>query len=104
MADLEQAMAELAKLRSGSEPIVSVYLDVRWADEQQRDRVRLFVQDAVRRTLAHYPEGSPGRDGLDRTLGRVQAWAAGLAGQRHEGRRRSVALFACESLGLWREV
>jgi hypothetical protein len=101
-ADLEQALAELARVRSGSEPIVSVYLDARLADPQQRERVRVFVQEATRRTLSHYPEGTPGREALVRTLGRVHEWAAQLAAAGDELERPGVALFACESLGLWR--
>lgn len=31
--DLARRLTELAKLRSPAGPVVSVYLDVRWADE-----------------------------------------------------------------------
>jgi peptide subunit release factor 1 (eRF1) len=104
MTDLETTLAELARLRSGSEPIVSLYLDVRWDDEQQRDRVRLYVQEAVRNALGHYPEGAPGRDALERTLGRAREWVAGLTSQAIEAERQGAALFACEALGLWRPL
>jgi hypothetical protein len=104
MTDLDGALGELARLRSGSEPIVSLYLDVRWRDEQQRERVRLFVQERARAILHHYAEGAPGRDGLARTLERVQALVAGLAAQELEIGRSGLALFACEALGLWRPL
>ena len=52
MSVLDGTLAELARMRSGDEPIVSLYLDIRWGDEQQRERVRLFVQDRVRKKLA----------------------------------------------------
>ncbi|HET8541991.1 MAG TPA: hypothetical protein VFL83_19095 [Anaeromyxobacter sp.] len=104
MAELDAALAELARLRAGDEPILSLYLDVRWTDEQQRERVRLFVQEAVRRTLARYPEGAPGREALQRTLSRMREWVAGLTGQAREADRQGVALFACESMGLWVEL
>ncbi|HEX9052978.1 MAG TPA: hypothetical protein VF841_20785, partial [Anaeromyxobacter sp.] len=102
--ELDAALKELSRVRSGSEPIVSLYLDVRWADEQQRERVRLFAQEAIRRALAHYPEGSPGRDGLDRTFARIREWVSGLTARAHEEGRSGVALFACDSLGLWRTL
>jgi ATP-binding cassette subfamily F protein 3 len=66
--ELGSALRELARVRSGSEPIVSLHLDVRWTDEHQRERVRLFVQEAIRRALAQYRDGSPGREALERTL------------------------------------
>ena len=104
MIELDGMLPELARLRSGSEPIVSLYLDVRWNDEQQRERVRLFVQDETRRALGHYLPESPGRDGLARTLARVRDFVAGLTGQAFEAGRSGLALFACESLNLWRPL
>jgi peptide subunit release factor 1 (eRF1) len=102
MTELDGTLSELARLRSGSEPIVSLYLDVRWGDEQQRERVRLFVQEKIRKTLAHYVTGSPGRGGLGRTLARIQAYVDGLAHQAIEAEKNGLALFACESLNMWR--
>ncbi len=104
MTDLDGTLSELARLRGGSEPIVSLYLDVRWRDEQQRERVRLFVQERARGTLGHYAGGTPGRDGLVRTLEKVQGLVEGLTAQAYETNRDGLALFACESLGLWRPL
>jgi hypothetical protein len=102
MTELDGTLSELARLRSGSEPIVSLTLDVRWGDEQQRERVRLFVQERVRQLLTQYPAGTPGRDGLVRTLARIQDHVSALTGRVLEEERNGHALFACESLGLWR--
>jgi hypothetical protein len=102
MIELNGTLSELARLRSGSEPIVSLYLDIRWADEKQRDRVRLFVQERIRQSLGHYLPESPGRAGLERTFDRIMKWAAGLSSQAYEADKTGAALFACESLNLWR--
>jgi peptide subunit release factor 1 (eRF1) len=102
MTVLDGTLAELARMRSGDEPIVSLYLDIRWKDEQQRERVRLFVQDSVRKTMARYPEGSPGREGLGRILQRVHQYVGGLTSQEHEPGKNGLALFANEALSLWR--
>jgi hypothetical protein len=102
MLELDGTLSELARLRSGSEPIVSLYLDLRWSDEQQRERVRLFAQDCTDRALAHYLPDSPGRDGLERTLERVRDHVGGLVAHAYDESRKGLALFACESLGLWR--
>jgi peptide subunit release factor 1 (eRF1) len=102
MSMLDGTLSELARLRSGSEPIVSLYLDVRWSDERQRDRVRLYVQDRIRKTLGHYPDDAPGHEALSRTLGRVQEFVNGLTTQANEAEKNGLALFACESLSLWR--
>ena len=104
MTNLDGTLTELAKLRGGSEPIVSLYLDVRWRDEQQRERVRLFVQERARQILGHYAEGTPGRDRLARTLDKVQGLVQGLTAQAYETNRDGLALFACESPALWRPL
>jgi hypothetical protein len=104
MPELDGTLSDLARLRGGSEPIVSLYADVRWKDEQQRHRVRLFVQEEIRRILKHYLPESPGRDGLERTLRKIEAYVAGLTSQAFEAERRGLALFACESLNLWRPL
>jgi peptide subunit release factor 1 (eRF1) len=104
MNDLGATLSDLARLRSGSEPIVSLYLDVHWRDEHQRERVRLFVQERARAILGHYADRAPGRDGLARTLGRIQEFVAGLAAQAYEADRNGLALFACEALRLWRPL
>ena len=102
MHELLATLADLARLRARDEPIVSLHLDVRWSDEQQRERVRLFVQEGARRSLAHYLPESPGLGGLERTLERVQAYVSGLVQRAHDEDRGGLALFACEALGLWR--
>jgi hypothetical protein len=102
MNELDGAISDLAKLRSGSEPIVSLYLNCQWNDEHQRDRVRLFVQERIRQTLAHYAPGAPGRDGLVRTLEQVQEWVSSLTAQAHDAEKGGLALFANEALKLWR--
>jgi hypothetical protein len=104
MTDLDGVLGELSRLRSGSEPIVSLYLDVRWHDEQQRDRVRLCVREKSRAILGHYAAGAPGRPALVRTVEKIQGFVEGLTGQAYEASRDGCALFACEGLRLWRPL
>ena len=104
MNDLDGVLGELARLRSGSEPIVTLYLDVRWDDEQQRERVRVSVRDNARAILGHYAPGAPGRPALARTLDKISRLVAGLTAQAYERDRAGLALFACEGLKLWRPL
>ena len=45
--DLRARMAELAKIGKAETPLVSVYLDTRWSDEHQRNRVRIFFKNEI---------------------------------------------------------
>jgi peptide subunit release factor 1 (eRF1) len=100
--DLRKLLQELAVLRADGEPIVTLYLDTHWSDEQQRERARVYLREAARHELDSH-EAHPQRDALERTIVRVAA----AAEQRIDGNdrpNRGLAIFACEALGLWREV
>ena len=45
--DFRQRVRELARLESSGSPVVSVYLNTEWVDEHQRERVRIFVKNAL---------------------------------------------------------
>ena len=99
--ELKTALAELAEVRSDAEPIVSLYLDAHWSDERQRDRARLYVRDAVRLAVDRHG-AHPQLEALRRTLGRVAAEAGQHTEQVGEASHQGLAIFACESLGVWR--
>src|SRR5206468_3354970 len=45
--DFRQRLRELARFESSGSPVVSVYLNTEWVDEHQRERVRIFVKNAL---------------------------------------------------------
>lgn len=91
-------LAELGRIRGAASPVVSVYLDTRWSDEHQRDRVRVFVKNEVRRARA--AADSPD---LLSDLDWVEAQTGALVNQAAFPEANGTALFACRALGL-REV
>ncbi len=101
--ELRRALADLSGLRSDQEPCVSLYLHTHWNDEKQRERARVFVQDAVKRAVDRH-RAHPQLEAMRRTLGRVAQAAEVQIGQQGEPSARGLAVFACEALGLWRTV
>lgn len=93
--DLSARARELAQLRSSGVPVVSVYLDTRWTDEHQRERVRIFLKNRVAQAQA---DGRAAASDLDW----IRAEAEALIGQAHSAPASGAALFACEPLGLRR--
>jgi peptide subunit release factor 1 (eRF1) len=88
-------LRQLAKISGPASPVVSVYLNIRWADEHQRDRVRLFLTSELRKARA------AGTDpGLASDLDWIEAQGAALIEQRIAPEADGVALFACHALGL----
>src|SRR5436190_6594244 len=45
--DFRQRLRELARFESSGSPVVSVYLNTEWVDEHQRERVGVFVKNAL---------------------------------------------------------
>jgi len=93
--DLMTALAELGKIGNAPTPVVSVYLDTRWADEHHRDRVRVFLKNE----LARARRASSNR-AADSDLDWIESQGAALVGQATLPEALGVALFACEGLGL----
>jgi len=51
-SDVQARLAELARRPPGARPVVSVYLNTRWTDENQRERVRIFLKNRLREARA----------------------------------------------------
>ena len=53
--EMAVTLKALARITPGAAPVISVYLDTRWSDEHQRERVRVFVKsgEAVPEPAAH---------------------------------------------------
>jgi len=93
--DLRARMAELAKIGKGDAPVVSVYLDTRWSDEHQRDRVRIFLKNEIAKA-----RDARSRRAAPADLDWIQSAGDELVSQATAPDTRGVALFACESAGL----
>ena len=93
--NLTTRLGELGKISTGPTPVVSVYLDTRWADEHQRDRVRVFLKNE----LARAREASSNR-AADSDLDWIESQGNALVGQATMPEGVGVALFACERVGL----
>lgn len=93
--DLVTTLDELGKISNAPTPVVSVYLDTRWADEHHRDRVRVFLKNE----LARARQASSNR-AADNDLDWIESQGAALVGEATLPEALGVVLFACEGLGL----
>ena len=96
--DLRDRLTELARIESAPTPVVSVYLNTRWADEHERERARIFLKNELRRA-----RGSDGLRAHAADLDWVETEGATLIDQTRFPDAHGVALFACHGLSL-REV
>src|SRR5213594_1572097 len=90
-ADLAARLSALARLAPTESPVVSVYLDTRWADEQQRQRARVFLRNEIRKARTTAPPD------IEADLSWVEKQGESLIEQMRFPDARAVALFACRS-------
>jgi len=99
MTDASSLVTTLARLPAGP-PVVSLYLDARWRDQHQRERVRLFVHD----TLRSLPRDAAPSEQLEETLAAVAAHVDALVNQDLLPDVRGLALFASAARGLFEQL
>lgn len=95
--DVTAKLQELARAKPGPVPVISVYLDARWSDEHQRDRVRIFLKNESRKAAAM----AAGQ--LDAGLAWIAEEGERLVRQESHPDAAGVAMFAGGSAS-WREI
>lgn len=95
--DVAATLRELARMAPGRVPVISVYLDTRWSDEHQRERVRVFLKNEIRKAAAM----SVGQ--LEAELAWLSSEGDRLVRQEVHPEATGVAMFAGGPSGL-REV
>jgi hypothetical protein len=86
--DVASKLQELARTKPGPTPVISVYLDTRWTDEHQRQRVRVFLKNEIRKTAAM----AAGQ--LEDELAWIAAQGERLVRQELDPEAAGVAMFA----------
>jgi len=86
--DVTAKLQELARVKAGRAPVISVYLDTRWSDEHQRERVRVFLKNETRKAAAM----AAGQ--LEAELAWIAAQGERLVRQELHPEAAGVAMFA----------
>lgn len=89
MNDLAERVKELAGIAPSETPVVSVYLDAHWKDEQQRERTRVFLKNELAKA-----RDSAGGAHLAVDLDWIRGEAETLIGRQRTPDVLGVALFA----------
>ncbi|MFH0899232.1 MAG: hypothetical protein V2A73_01255, partial [Pseudomonadota bacterium] len=95
---LEGLVKGLASLDVRPYHLVSLHLDSCWNDEQQRERARLVLKNALtreREKLQLLPDQVAAM--LERDLGRAEGYATNVVKQRQDVGFEGIAAFYCES-------
>jgi hypothetical protein len=91
--DVNDRLTELARRPPSATPVVSVYLNTRWTDEMQRERVRIFLKNHLRAARASAPPRPSDAD-----LDWIEDQGRRLVSGAERADASGVAIFAGEGL------
>ncbi len=93
--EMSKELKRLARIEEGPYPFCSLYLNTKWEDEQQRERIRLFLKNQLKKGA----EQLKGKEDLLRYYledqKRIERYVEGLIRQTMDEGINGVALFSC---------
>jgi peptide chain release factor subunit 1 len=96
---------QLAKLQRSPSPFLTMYLNTRWHNEKQRERVRIFVKTKLKECLASNSRlPAAARQGIEEDAEKVEHYARGVVSREWDEIYHGIAVFACSSFGVYRLV
>ncbi|GAB4280535.1 MAG: hypothetical protein Kow0092_36140 [Deferrisomatales bacterium] len=102
---LRDDLKTLARLPRSTAPFLTAYLNARWDDEKQRERVRIFVKTQLKECLAEGAAGAPAdASGVKEDAEKIENYVRGLVNREWDEDYAGVALFACSELDVFHIV
>jgi peptide chain release factor subunit 1 len=102
--EITKALQDLAKCSAGPLPVLSVYLNIQWRDQHQRERVTTFLRQQVRQARLCAATAAAPRQSLEADLERISQWGELLVHGMGELTMPGIALFTCHGADLWIEL
>ncbi|MDI7259512.1 MAG: Vms1/Ankzf1 family peptidyl-tRNA hydrolase [Thermodesulfobacteriota bacterium] len=95
--DMRTEIKKLARIEEGPRPFLSLYLNTRWDDEQQRERIRLFTKNQLKNGYDRLKEREDWRKVYLEDQKQIERFVEGLVRRSHDEGVNGVAIFSCSS-------
>lgn len=95
---IDEALQILTTIRDAEYPFISLYLNTRWENAQQRERVRIFWKNCQTNVEAQLTAGHDVRKSLEYDLKRIDSYIEHLIHQLTDTPYHGIAVFACHAL------
>jgi peptide chain release factor subunit 1 len=93
--DMRIEIKKLAHLGETPYPFLSLYLNTKWDDEQQRERIRLFTKNQLRKAYDQFKDREDYRDILVKDQQQVERYVEGLVRRVYHEEMNGTAIFSC---------
>jgi peptide chain release factor subunit 1 len=93
--DMRSEIRKLARMEESPYPFLSLYLDTKWGDEQQRERIRLFTKNQLKRGYDQIKEREDWRSTFVEDQKLIERYVEGLVRRAYEEGVNGFAIFSC---------
>jgi len=96
--DPKKEIRALAKIPETNYPFISLYLNTKWEDEKQRERVRLFVKNELKKAKKIVRDDEEIRKSLQSDSEKIQRYIDGVIQRTFDEGVNGIAIFACSGI------
>ncbi len=97
--DTKNEIKKLSRLEEVPYPFCSVYLNTKWDNEQQRERIRLFVKNQLKGAMDQLKDREAGLKAFMEDQQRIEKYVEGLVRRVYDEEVNGLAIFSCSATG-----
>lgn len=95
--EMRNEIRKLARIEEGPYPFFSLYLNTRWDSEQQRERIRLFVKNQLKKVIDRIREKEDWQKAYPEDQEQIERFVEGLVRRSHDEGIDGIAIFSCSA-------
>ena len=99
--DMKSEIKRLARIEEGPYPFLSLYLDTKWDDEQQRERIRLFTKSQLKTIYDQLKDREVWRKAFIEDQKQIEKYVEGLVRRAYDEGVNGLAIFSCSGNGIF---
>jgi len=93
--DMRNEIKKLAHMEEGGYPFLSLYLNTKWVDEQQRERIRLFTKNQLKKGYDQLKGQEERRKHFVEDQRLIEKYVEGLVRRAYDEGVHGLAIFSC---------
>ncbi len=95
--EMRNEIKRLARIEEGPYPFFSLYLNTRWDSEQQRERIRLFTKNQLKKAIDRLREKEDWEKAYSEDQNRIERFVEGLVRRSYDEGGDGIAIFSCSA-------
>jgi peptide chain release factor subunit 1 len=97
--EMRSEIRKLARIEEGPHLFFSLYLNTRWNSEQQRERIRLFVKNQLKKGLGQIKGREDWQKVYPEDQKQIERFLEGLVRRSYDEEVDGIAIFSCSATG-----